>query len=217
MAKKLKSTQKGKAGSRDTLDKISAEADSAEREYQKKLEEELRTSDAPPLGFLHTEPESELGKRIEYERRANRLTQGQLAAKTVLADKDGKGLSRGVLSLYELGINRPGPKEIRLLCEVLRVSPSYLIYGNDDPFDNRSEYDRYGGTARSEAELYARLVYSFFKLHHTHSVALMQIMRDLLRGWNKDFDAELEANADQKFLDLADELRSVLKKRTKKP
>jgi len=217
MTIKRKSTPKGKTDSNDALDKIAAEAAAFDRKTQEELQEKLRTSDAPPLGFLHTEPENELGKRIEYERRANRLTQGQLAAKTALADKDGKGLSRGVLSLYELGINRPGPKEIRLLCEVLRVTPSYLIYGNDDPFDNRSEYARYGGTARSNAELYARLVYSFSRLHHTHSVAFMQIMRDLLRGWNKDFDAELEANAYQKFLDLADELRSTLKKRSKKP
>lgn len=217
MTKKRKSAPTNKTGSSDALDDIAAEAAFTEREDSEALQENLQTSDAPPFGFIHTEPENELGKRIEYERRANRLTQGQLAAKTALADKDGKGLSRGVLSLYELGINRPGPKEIRLLCEVLRVTPSYLIYGNDDPFDNRSEYARYGGTARSKAELYARLVYSFSRLHHTHSVAFMQIMRDLLRGWNKDFDAELEANAYQEFLDLADELRSTLKKRSKKP
>jgi len=217
MTIKRKSIPKSKADSNDALDKVVAEAAAFERKAQKQLQEELRTSDAPPMGFLHTEPESELGKRIEYERRAKGLTQGQLAATTKLADKDGKGLSRGVISLYELGINRPGPKEIRLLCEVFRVTPSYLIYGEDDPFGNRSEFARYGGMARSEAELYARLVYSFSSLHHTHSVAFMQIMGDLLRGWDKNFDAKLEANAYQKFLDLADELRLILKSRSKKP
>jgi transcriptional regulator with XRE-family HTH domain len=47
------------------------------------------------------------------------------------------GISRPVLFGYEAGRTRPGAKEIRLLCDALKVTPNRLIYGSDDsPFKN---------------------------------------------------------------------------------
>lgn len=43
------------------------------------------------------------------------------------------GISRSVLFGYENGRTKPGAREIRLLCDALKVSPNRLIYGSDDP------------------------------------------------------------------------------------
>lgn len=46
------------------------------------------------------------------------------------------GISRSVLFGYENGRTRPGAKEIRLLCDALKVTPNRLIYGSDEtPFE----------------------------------------------------------------------------------
>lgn len=42
------------------------------------------------------------------------------------------GISRSVLFGYENGRTKPGAKEIRLLCDALKVSPNRLIYGSDE-------------------------------------------------------------------------------------
>lgn len=207
MPKKQKTASKSKDGGshNPALDALADEAKLVDREVL-----EMQASDLTSLGFINDEPENELGKRLEYERRAKSLTQGELAALTKLADRSKKGLSRGVISLYELGTNRPGPKEIRLLCETLRITPSYLIYGDDHPFeDNMTELVRHGLLGRSslKPEFYARMVYCFASLHPNQSLAMMDIMMDLLRGRIKGFDAKLAANATKEFLEAADKLR----------
>lgn len=173
-------------------------------------------SNALRFGVINFDPEAELGERLEVKRKAKGLTQGKLAELTKRADREGKGLSRSVISLYELGTNRPGPKELRLLCESLRVSPSYLIYGKDDPFDNNFELSRFGGRTQSAAEFYAALTYCFTHLHHHHKVAIMQLMMGLLRGWKNGFDADLDKSANDDFLKFADDLRLLLSERQKK-
>lgn len=46
------------------------------------------------------------------------------------------GISRSVLFGYENGRTKPGAREIRLLCDALKVTPNRLIYGSDDmPFE----------------------------------------------------------------------------------
>ncbi len=176
--------------------------------------------DSANSGSLSTDdPESDLGIRLDFQRRAKGLTQSQLAALTKQADKAGKGLSRSVISLYELGINRPSTKEIRLLCEALKVSPSYLIYGNDDPFGNKASSFHFGGIAASEPEFLSRAVYCLYRLDAEHSIALVQIMMGILRSELKGFDGLLEFHADHLFLDTAEALRSILETRNsvKKP
>ncbi|HUY83989.1 MAG TPA: helix-turn-helix transcriptional regulator, partial [Steroidobacteraceae bacterium] len=52
---------------------------------------------------------------------------------TQLSDPEKVGVSRSVISLYELGVNRPGAREILLLCEALKVTPNWLLYGSESP------------------------------------------------------------------------------------
>lgn len=62
------------------------------------------------------------------------MTQGAVSTRTRMADPAEKGISRTALVGYENGSSRPGLREIRLLCEVLQVTPSWIVYGSDSPF-----------------------------------------------------------------------------------
>jgi transcriptional regulator with XRE-family HTH domain len=165
------------------------------------------------VGVLSDEPERELGRRIQEARQHAGLTQGQLAERTARADKDKVGISAPVVSLYERGVNKPGPKELRLICEALRVAPNRLLYGDDDPFRGMLAHARFGGWATSEPEFLAVLTYCFGRLHHHHKEAIMDLMMGLLRGWNRGFDADMDKGAVRDFLLAADELRLLLKQR----
>lgn len=48
-----------------------------------------------------------------------------------MADPEGRGISRTAIIAYEQGTSKPGIRELRLLCEVLHVTPNWLIYGTD--------------------------------------------------------------------------------------
>lgn len=213
-AKKSKRTKPAKSASLPTAPAFPPELLETAELLDRESEEE-QIANKPVFGVDNSEPEFELGNRLQAAREAARLTQGELSERTRLADRQGDGLSRAVISLYERGVNKPGPHEIRLLCEVLRITPSYLIYGSDDPFDNLSELGRYGGWGRSGPEYLAAVAYCFSRLHHHHSIAIMQLMVGLLRGWHKNFDNELRQHADDDFLKIADELRLLLAKRQK--
>lgn len=168
------------------------------------------------VGLSTDEPENELGQRLEYQRRAQSLTQEQLATLTKQADKDGKGLSRGVISLYELGINRPGIKEIRLLCEALRISPSYLIYGQELPFQAMTGALHFGGIADNHPEFLAKAIYCLSRLDAVQSIVLVQMMMGVLRNESKSFDKIMEFEANRKFLDIANSLQKILADRAAK-
>lgn len=214
MAEKQKNTRKTAKESKKEQEAWSELAAQAEFGDRSAAEEALHS---PPrrLGVLESEPELELGDRLQRAREAKGFTQGQLADLTKRADKDGKGLSRAVISLYEAGTNRPGPRELRLLCEVLRVTPSYFIYGVDDPFDTFLDRYRYGVIGGSNPEVVAALTYCFKRLHPHHRMATMELMLGLLRGWNKGFDEEMDREANQAFLETAEDLRLILFARQK--
>ena len=78
-------------------------------------------------------PDGEVGARIRKAREGLQLTQAHLATRTRMADPDDKGISRTALVGYEAGSSRPGLREIRLLCEVLKISPNWLIFGSESP------------------------------------------------------------------------------------
>ncbi len=209
MAEKKKNTKRISKEAKGQLDALNELASQAEFADRLATEEKLHS---PPrrLGILESEPEQELGDRLQRAREAKGLTQGQLADLTKRADKDEKGLSRAVISLYEAGTNRPGPRELRLLCEVLRVTPSYFIYGIDDPFDTFLDRYRYGVIGGSNPEVVAALIYCFKRLHPHHRMAIMELMLGLLRGWNKGFDDDMDREANQALLETAEELRLIL-------
>lgn len=201
-----------KQRAREALESLAAEASLLDRE----IAEELDTAPPQTIGYRTDEPEKDLGERLQGARRMAGMTQGELSERTKLADLRGEGVSRAVISLYENGGSRPGPRELRMLCEVLRVSPSYLIYETDDPFDGLSEYARYYGFGKTEAEFAAFLTYAFRQLHGHPRFAVLQLMLAVLRGWDKNFDDKAHAEAVPEFLKLADDLRAAVAKRRKK-
>lgn len=193
------------------LDKIIEEVDFIDRQS---AEERVVKKRQP--GRLNNAPELKIGTRIQETRESLRMTQGELAQLTKSLDSEEKGISRAVISLYEAGTNRPSPREIRLLCEALKVTPNYLIYGDERPFDSVADYARLGTISRrSDPEGYAWVAYVMSIIHHNHYDAVMKLVLDLARGWNKEFDQGLQEKANAEFLRLADEMKTRLAERAR--
>lgn len=190
------------------LEKLLQEAEFTDRQL-----EEDRVANVYQPGRIQERPEGELGKRIQEAREAKRLTQGELAELMKSLDPDEKGVSRAVISLYEAGTNRPSPREIRLLCEALRVTPNFLIYGDEEPFHALNDHHRLGSRARRDPEGFAWMAYVFATLHHNHFDSLMSLALDLQRGMNASFDQGLQAKANESLLEMAKELEQLLQKR----
>lgn len=167
-------------------------------------------------GVLQSEPEQEFGRRLQELRESRDMTQSQLAERTKEHDVTGKGLSRSVISLYESGTNRPGLRELRILSEVFRTNPAYLIYGTEDPFDSFLQRHRNGFYRTSDPEFLAILTYAFSRLHPHHRQSIMELMNGLILGWEKQSVYELAADANAQFLKAADQLRATLAARDKK-
>jgi transcriptional regulator with XRE-family HTH domain len=72
-----------------------------------------------------------VGHRLKTAREERGFTQGAVANRTKMIDPDKKGISRTAIVGYEQDTSKPGLREIRLLCEVLRISPNWLIYGSE--------------------------------------------------------------------------------------
>lgn len=206
--KTKKSKAKTKRQQDVELEALASQAELLDRE----IAEDVIHRKHPPIGISDQEPELELGQRLQEAREASKLTQGELAELTKQADSEGKGISRAVLSFYETGKSRPSPRELRMLCESLRVSPSQLIYGTDDPFENLADYARYEGFSTTDPEFFAMLTYAFSKQHHHIRLAIMRIMNSMLMGWDKSWTANTE-EANRQFLEMADALRNLLAKR----
>lgn len=165
--------------------------------------------DRRPLGFRLADPAPErgMGQRIQDARRQAGMTQKELAERTKLLDSEGEGISRGALSLYEIGKNSPPSKEFRLLCEALKISPNKLIYGTEDPFDDFADRARYRFTSASGPVLFAHMVYRFSRLHHHHRLSLLKLIEGLLFAENRKFEADEAEQAEEEFLKMAEELK----------
>jgi transcriptional regulator with XRE-family HTH domain len=79
----------------------------------------------------YTPPEEGIGERIRARREELRLNYEELARLTAKCDYWGKGLSGVSLARYEKGEALPGARELRLLCESLRLPPEWLLLGVD--------------------------------------------------------------------------------------
>lgn len=120
----------------------------------------------------------EIGKRIFEARDGLGFSQQALATRTRLADPDGQGISRAVLSLYETGVNKPGAREIKLLCEALKVTPNWLLYGSDSPAKTlQASLEFLRG---SELKLSARLAFAMLALDPEDRDSLSALMFSLL-------------------------------------
>jgi transcriptional regulator with XRE-family HTH domain len=197
-----------KAG--ESLEELVVEAEFIDR----KVREGLAANKLQP-GRLPTKPEDQLGARLQAAREDTRLTQGELSELTRSLDSDDKGVSRAVISLYEAGTNRPSPREIRLLCEALRVTPNFLIYGDDDPFSALLDQERTGARARHDPEGFAWMAFVMTSLHHNHYDAIMKLALDVQRNWDVRFDQGVQDKANQQLLRMAQGLQERLEHRKK--
>ncbi len=78
--------------------------------------------------------DQEAGQRIRAAREALNLTQSAVSTRSRMADEEGKGISRTALVGYENGSSRPGLREVRLLCLVLKVSANWLVFGTEEAY-----------------------------------------------------------------------------------
>lgn len=199
-------------GVRESLALLEPLAKQIDLETRQAEEDQAESSASMQPGRMWTRPEQELGSRLKDARESKFLTQGELANLTKSLDSEEKGISRAVISLYEKGVNRPSPTELRLLCEALKVTPNYFIYGDEHPFDSESLHEnaRLGTRDRSTPAGYAWLAYVMANIHHNHYDAVMKLVLDLARGWNKDFDQGLQERANAELLAKAEALRQQL-------
>ncbi len=77
------------------------------------------------------ESDLQVGERLKVARDRRGFTQGAVSARTKMVDQEQKGISRTAIIGYEQGSSKPGLREIRLLCEVLHITPNWLIFGTD--------------------------------------------------------------------------------------
>ena len=76
-------------------------------------------------------PEDGIGSRLRAARERRGLSQVAVSTRSKSVDIQGKGVHRTVMVGYEAGQSRPGAREIRILCEVLAVTPNWLILGDE--------------------------------------------------------------------------------------
>ena len=84
---------------------------------------------ARPKASQPTLPEDHIGERIAQIRERKQLTHDGLSQLTKVVDLERKGIARTTIRAYELGIYKPGAREIRVLAAALEVSPSWLVLG----------------------------------------------------------------------------------------
>lgn len=87
-------------------------------------------------------PEDLIGSRIALMRGRKGLNHDGLAKLTKLLDQPAQaGISRTTIRGYEVGLYKPGTREIRILSQALEVSPTWLIFGEglDAPSAGTSE------------------------------------------------------------------------------
>lgn len=155
------------------------------------------------------EPELELGARLAKLREAMDWSQEQLSQATKLNDATGAGISRAVISMYERGKNRPSTRELRILCDTLRVTPSELLYGSATPF----EIDKWQilNSNHSHPLYFARWLYLFTQLPSDVQLSIYELVIGFLRPTQAQVE-RLDYEASKALLQLANDLRAEFKR-----
>ncbi|KRH99221.1 hypothetical protein AO057_07115 [Curvibacter sp. PAE-UM] len=151
------------------------------------------------------EPELELGTRLAKLRERMGWSQEQLSQATKLHDTTGAGISRAVISMYERGKNRPSTRELRILCDTLRVTPSELLYGSATPF----EIDQWQilNSNHSHPLYFARWLHLFTQLPTNVQLSIYELVIEFLRPTQAQVE-RLDYEASKTLLQLANDLRT---------
>lgn len=134
------------------------------------------TTDKPKVDKLAIE----IGRRISDARSGLGFSQQNVHVRTKLTDPDGVGVSRAALSLYEIGTNKPGAREITLLCEVLHVSPNWLLYGSESPAKTLQPTTIF--LAGNDLDISTRLAFAMLALNPTDRDSLANLVFSMLSG-----------------------------------
>lgn len=122
----------------------------------------------------------EIGRRIADARNGLGLSQAAVHTRSKLIDPEGSGVSRATLSLYEIGTNKPGAREITLLCEVLHVSPNWLLYGSDSPAKAVRPTTQF--LSGDDLQIATRLAFAMLALSSVDRESLANLVFSLLSG-----------------------------------
>lgn len=120
----------------------------------------------------------DIGRRIVQARNGLGLSQQAVSTRSGMLDSDGVGISRATLSLYETGTNKPGAREILLLCEVLSVSPNWLLFGSESPARALQPTTLF--LAGDDLDISARLAISMLTLNPTDRDSIANIVFSML-------------------------------------
>jgi len=89
----------------------------------------------PVSGSSYTPPESLIGERIRKRRAeiGDGLSVEDLSRLCKMCDHEDQGVSRAALFRYESGKILPGARELRILCNAMKVSANWLLLGSESP------------------------------------------------------------------------------------
>lgn len=90
------------------------------------------------------------------------------------------GVSRTVLIGYESGRTKPGAREIRLICDALKITPNRLLYGKEDPFSKKEH--PWADVIESDDKAAIRLTMLYKMLAHDERAAIVTIIHSLLEA-----------------------------------
>lgn len=158
----------------------------------------------------------EIGRRIADARNGLGLSQAAVHTRSKLIDPDGSGVSRATLSLYEIGTNKPGAREITLLCEVLHVSPNWLLYGSDSPAKAVRPTAQF--LSGDDLHIATRLAFAMLALPAADRESLANLVFSLLSGRLSDMQlSSLMAMANMLREGLLKEINETVENAEKMP
>lgn len=120
----------------------------------------------------------DIGKRLLEARNGLGLSQQAVHSRSKLHDTEGVGVSRAVLSLYETGINKPGAREINILCKVLTITPNWLLFGSESP--SKALQSSFAFLQGNEVDLSVRLAFALMALAPEERDAFSSLIFSLL-------------------------------------
>lgn len=151
----------------------------------------------------------EIGRRIVQARNGLGLSQQAVHTRSKLLDPEGVGVSRAALSLYEIGTNKPGAREILLLCEVLSVSPNWLLFGSESPARTLQPTTLF--LAGDALDISARLAFAILALNSSDRDSIANIVFSMLNSKLGDVKlASLMTMATMLKNDLHSEVLSIV-------
>ena len=125
------------------------------------------------------------------------------------------GLSRTTIHQYESELRKPGAREIRLLCDALRVTPNQLLYGTEQPFKEKSRLHALLDVSNEDLRT-ARLAMFLTMLNKNERDAWITLLGESIKSrtgggekLNMALDA-IEAATDFIATDMADALNTAL-------